>query len=230
MSGGGEGSFEDQAENWIGWAARPADAYWHFGPSFLNEVVPPQAARALEIGCGEGRVCRDLAARGHRVVGIDVSRTLIAHAHKAGPQVTFLVADAASLPFRDCLFELVVAYNSLINMPEMADAVREAARVMTQAGRLCVCVPHPMWEAGRFAGEGPDASFVVQEPYLESKFVDFEAELPGGRMRFRGWTHPIEAYSRAIEAAGLVIDMIREPPSRRTRRLPLFLFIRALKK
>jgi SAM-dependent methyltransferase len=230
VSGVRLGSFEGQAENWIGWAARPADPYWHFGPSFFNQIVPAEAARALEIGCGEGRVCRDLAARGHRVIGIDVSRTLIAHARKAGPRETYLVADAASLPFRDGLFELVVAYNSLINMPEMAAAVREAARVMAQGGRLCVCVPHPMWEAGTFAGEGSDASFVVHRPYLASTFVDFEAELEGGRMRFRGWTHPIEAYSRAIEDASLVIDMIREPPSRRTRRLPLFLFLRASKK
>jgi len=106
----------------------------------------------------------------------------------------------------------------------------EASRVLVHGGRLCICVPHPMSDAGSFAGDGPDAPFVIDKAYLESRVTDFEAALDGRRMRFRGWAHSIETYSRAAEAAGLVIDMVREPPSRRTKRLPLFLFLRAVKR
>jgi len=57
---------------------------------------------------------------------------------------------------------------------------------------------------------------------------------------FHSWCHPLEAYTRALEEAGLLIDCLREPAQRpvvvagdiveaRWRRLPLFLFLRAVK-
>jgi hypothetical protein len=59
-------------------------------------------------------------------------------------------------------------------------------------------------------------------------------------MRFRSLTHSIEWYFRALEAAGLVVERLREPPQpdeaveadpaeRRWQRLPNFLFVRATK-
>jgi tRNA G46 methylase TrmB len=54
---------EEQAQNWLAWARTPGhDVYWHYRSEFFALVAP--AGRAtLEIGCGEGRVARDLAAR-----------------------------------------------------------------------------------------------------------------------------------------------------------------------
>jgi hypothetical protein len=58
-------------------------------------------------------------------------------------------------------------------------------------------------------------------------------------MTFHGWHRPLEAYSRALEAAGLSIEAIREHAvpadiarserSKRWRRVPLFLHLRARK-
>src|SRR5262249_51410057 len=71
---------ERQADTWVGWARTPGhDAYWSYRDAFFDEIVPPPGTRTLEIGCGEGRVSRDLAARGHHVTGIDLSPTLIRH-------------------------------------------------------------------------------------------------------------------------------------------------------
>src|SRR5262245_24605603 len=61
-------SWEDQAENWLAWARTPGhDAYWSYRDLFFR-LLPAPGRRTLEVGCGEGRVARDLAARGHRVV------------------------------------------------------------------------------------------------------------------------------------------------------------------
>jgi hypothetical protein len=43
----------------------------------------------------------------------------------------------------------------------MEAAVREAARVLETRGRLCVCVTHPITDAGAFASREPDAAFVI---------------------------------------------------------------------
>ncbi len=74
--------------------------------------MPPPGHATLEVGCGEGRVARDLAARGHRVTAIDISRTLIGLAAEADGASTYLLADGVALPFAEAAFDLVVAYNS----------------------------------------------------------------------------------------------------------------------
>jgi 2-polyprenyl-3-methyl-5-hydroxy-6-metoxy-1,4-benzoquinol methylase len=77
--------WEDQAENWLAWARTPGhDAYWYYRDAFFP-LVPAPGRRTLEVGCGEGRVMRDLAARGHRVTGIDRSPALLGHASAAHP-------------------------------------------------------------------------------------------------------------------------------------------------
>ena len=56
---------------------------------------------------------RDLAARGHSSVGIDISPAMVESARGADPSIEVHLADAASLPFPDGAFDLVVAFMSL---------------------------------------------------------------------------------------------------------------------
>jgi ubiquinone/menaquinone biosynthesis C-methylase UbiE len=95
--------------------------------------VPEPGAATLEVGCGEGRVVRDLVARGHRVTGLDASPTLVSAAAQADPASRYVVGRAEALPFDDGAFELVVAYNSLMDVEDMPVAVSEAARVLAPA-------------------------------------------------------------------------------------------------
>ena len=77
--------WEREARNWIAWARTPGhNSYWQYSPAFF-EIVPAPGRATLEVGCGEGRVARDLARRGHRVSGIDASPTLIDAAREADP-------------------------------------------------------------------------------------------------------------------------------------------------
>src|SRR4029450_7186368 len=87
-------------------------------------------------------------ARAHGVVAPDASPTLAASAAAADPAGRYLVADAAALPFGDGCFDLVVAYNSLMDVDDMPAAVAEAARVLQPGRPLCVCVTHPIADAG----------------------------------------------------------------------------------
>lgn len=110
-------SWESEARNWIAWARRPGhDAYWYYRDAFFDEIVPPAGRATLDLGCGEGRVARDLSERGHRVTAVDSAPTLLAAAAKADPAGTYVLTDAAALPFKDAEFDLVVAYNSLMDI------------------------------------------------------------------------------------------------------------------
>lgn len=228
--------FEDRAETWIQWARWPLDAYWFYRDAFF-ELLPPAPRRTLEVGCGEGRVSRDLAARGYNVVGIDTSQTLIAAARAEGGE--FVVGRAEKLPFPDASFELVVAYNSLMDVDEMPEAVAEIGRILEQGGALCACITHPMIDSGRWSDQD---TFVIDKPYLARKRYEGTFERPGlPPFTFSGWVYPLETYSRALEQAGLILEALREPPApdaevaarggaARWQRLPNFLMFRATKR
>jgi SAM-dependent methyltransferase len=222
--------FEDRAATWIQWARWPHDAYWIFRDAFFELL--PEPCRTLEVGSGEGRVTRDLAARGYDVTALDASPTLLDAARAEHPEGIYVRGLAEELGFADGSFELVVAYNSLMDVEDMPRAVAEIGRVLAPGGVLCACITHPLADSGRWADDG---TFVIAEPYLERRRFEgtFEREgLPP--FTFRGWIYPLETYSRALEDAGLVIEALREPPSQREgspwQRLPNFLMFRASKR
>lgn len=125
---------------------------WYYRVPFFAHIVPAPGRQTLEIGCGEGRVARDLAARNHVVTAVDTSPTLLHYAQEADPNSRYVLADGAALPFPDGTFDLVVAYNALMDIADMPGAVREASRVLEAGGRFCVCVKHPFSDVGHFDG------------------------------------------------------------------------------
>ena len=66
---------------------------------FLRLFALPRGASILDVGCGTGRHARLLAAKGYRVLGVDLSPGMIAQAEalSAGSGAEFQVADARTL-------------------------------------------------------------------------------------------------------------------------------------
>ena len=175
------------------------------------------------------------------MTAVDTSPTLIRLAYGADPKGFYLQSDAAALPFAAGSFDLVVLYNSLMDFDDMEGGVREAARVLRHGGALCVCITHPMTDAGTFASREPDSPFVIEGSYLgERRWMEIETERDGLQMHFKGWAYSLEAYFLALERAGFMIQAVREPrvlddtldriPSEyRWQRIPVFLMFRAVR-
>jgi SAM-dependent methyltransferase len=231
------GEWDDETGNWLRWARTPGfDAYWYYRDAFFDSVLPPRPGRTLEVGCGEGRVARDLAERRHQVTAIDSAGGLVRHARDADAASTYLVAEGARLPICSNCFDLVVAYNALQVVADMRGAVRECARVLRHGGHLCFCVAHPVTDMGRWIDDTDPPRFTVRSRYFESARVADTVERDGLRMTFRGWTYTLEDYALALNDAGFAIEVIREPtptPDSRYRRwseLPLFMNVRAVRR
>jgi SAM-dependent methyltransferase len=234
-------AWERHAADWIAWARAPGhDSYWQFHRELFLELVPAPSGRTLDVGCGEGRLARDLAALGHDVVGVDASPTLLAAAREASPDLEFHLADAASLPIPDGAFGLVVAFMSLQDVDNLDATIHEAARVLAPGGRLCVAIVHPLNSAGVFADDDVgDSPFLIHGSYLDASPYTEEVERDGYTMHFESVHRPLQAYTEALTVAGLLIEQLREPRlpghaaaserSERWRRIPLFLHLRALK-
>jgi SAM-dependent methyltransferase len=232
-------SWEAHAAQWIAWARAPGhDSYWRFHRDQFLALLPAPGRCTVDIGCGEGRLTRDLKARGHRIIGIDSSPSLVAAARDADPSMDVRLADAAALPLEDQSADLAVAFMSLHDIDAMPAAVREAARLLERGGRLCLAIVHPINSAGRFEEPAADARFVIAGDYLGTFPYADTVERAGLSMTFHSRHRPLEAYCRALEDAGFLIEALREPAvpehaiaspaGRRWQRLPLFLHLRAV--
>ena len=233
-------AWEEHAPKWIAWARKPDhDSYCRFHRDAFLELLPPPPRRTLDLGCGEGRVARDLAALGYTVAGIDRSPTLVAAARAASAELEFVEGDAAALPFDDAAFDLVVAFMSLQDIDDMEGAVEESTRVLAPGGTFCAAVVHPLNSAGRFATHEPDSSFVIEDSYFEKRRYVDELERGGLSMTFVSDHRSFADYVNPLLDAGLVLERVREvtvgrdqmrqPASERWLRIPLFLHLRARK-
>jgi SAM-dependent methyltransferase len=228
--------WEEQAEAWVHWARRPGhDSYWLFHRDRFLELLPPPGDLTVDVGCGEGRLSRHLKELGHTVLAIDRSPTMVGFAREADPELDAREADAAALPLEDGAADLVVSFMSLMNTDDLEAAVQEAARVLAPGGRYCIAIVHPLNTAGAFPSREADAPFVIEGSYFEHTRKEVPVERDGLRMTFLDAHRPLEEYFRALEAASLAVERLREIPdtsndegAARWRRIPLFMHIRAV--
>ena len=194
--------WEANAQDWIAWSRAPGhDSYWRFHRDAFLPFVPLPGRLTLDIGCGEGRVGRDLARLGHRVIGIDGSPTMVkaaaTHSDSGG---SIVVGDAGVLPLRDGIADCAVAFMSLQDVDEMELAVAEVARVLSQGSRFVVAITHPLNTAGRFI-PGPDEGsrpFVVEGSWFDRKALADTCERDGFTMTFHTEHRPLQAYIDAL--------------------------------
>jgi len=232
--------WDDQAAAWAAWARAPDhDAFWRHTRWRLLELLPDPGAMTVDLGCGEGRFARELMARGHHVVGVDASFTLAHLAATHADATVTAVGDLTSLPVRDGVADSAVACMSLQDVDDLHRSVREAARVLAPNGRLTLAIVHPINSAGRFTDDAAtDSPFVIDSAYLsEFRYAD-DIDRDGLAFTFHSMHRPLEAYARALEDAGMLIETIREPAwdesqgasrSAGWHRVPAFCFIRAVK-
>jgi len=106
----------------------------------------PAHADVLEIGAGDGRLLATLAARGHRVAGIEPSAPYAASAQARGVDVAAVSIEAADEP--PASRDAVVLWHVLEHLDDPAGALRRARTWLRPGGALVVAVPNrASWQA-----------------------------------------------------------------------------------
>ena len=191
-------AWEEHANDFTAWARAPMhDSYWLYHRAQFLDLLPPPGELTLDIGCGEGRLARDLVALGHHVIALDGSPTMVENARSADPTMDVRLADAADLPLPDAVADLAVGFMSFQDIDDMPGAVVEAARVLRPGGRLCLAIVHPLNSAGQFTSREPNSPFVIGGSYLEPFGYLDEVERDGLSMSFASVHRPIQDYFAA---------------------------------
>ncbi len=202
-------------------------------PAMLARVDLQRFDRALDVGCGEGRFCRILKARGISVTGIDSSPPLLDAATRRDPSGEYHLASAEQLPFDDGCFDLVVSYMSLCDIPEFRAAISEMARVLAPTGTLLLANLSSMSTADSGIGWVRDENDQLMYWPIDRYLDEFSMRSEWTGISIINWHRPLSAYMSALLHAGLRLDFFDEPqplggdPERqeRYRRMPWFVLM-----
>ena len=109
-----------------------------FHHSVVLDALAPEATHALDVGCGEGFLARELAERVPHVIGLDPHEaTLAAAAAMAGPAVQYVVGDLRHHPFVPGSFDLVATIAALHHI-DAEEGLARLAELVRPGGALVV--------------------------------------------------------------------------------------------
>jgi SAM-dependent methyltransferase len=186
----------------------------------LARIASGNFTSALDIGCGEGRFCRKLAALGIPATGIDPTAELIAEARCRDTEGDYRIAAAEALPLGDAAFELVICYLSLIDIDDLRTAIAEITRVLAPGGTLLIA---------NLTSFNTARSGTAEQTYLD----EFAAWEEWRGIRVRNWHRPLSRYMTLLLDAGLTLRHFDEPAptggepakAKRYRKWPNFLIM-----
>ncbi len=229
------GAWDESAAEWIEWARTPGhDSYWTFHRDRLLGLVPKPGRLTLDVGCGEGRVGRDLADLGHTVVGVDASPSLTRACVEHQDGHPAILGAASQLPIADNAVDLVLGFMSFHDLDALEPAIGEVDRVLGPNGRVHLAIVHPLNSAGNWQNSEPadpsaTPTFVIDGSYLHVRRYADRVERDGLTMTFHGEHRPLSAYTNALAARGFAIERLEEvtdpDPTSKWARIPLFLHL-----
>jgi SAM-dependent methyltransferase len=114
----------------------------------IMKMLSPLRGRALDVGCGTGRVTIRLAEQGFEVDALDVEEKVIDIARRVAARrnltINFSVCDfvAQGDSFADATYDVVVCTEVLEHLENWRPVVRIMCRVLKPGGTLVITVPH----------------------------------------------------------------------------------------
>ncbi len=171
---------------------------WQGVERTLDAFVAGPPRDVLEVGCGTGHWLERVARQGHRVVGIDASRGMLARARAAVVPAGLVHARAEALPCGAARFDRLVCVNAFHHFRDAGAFLREARRVLRPGGGLLTIGLDPH--------TGKDRWWIYER---------FEGALEIDRLRYR----PTPEIREALHAAGFRdarTEVAQHRPARRT--------------
>jgi 2-polyprenyl-3-methyl-5-hydroxy-6-metoxy-1,4-benzoquinol methylase len=166
-----------------------------------QRASPREALRILDVGCGEGWLTRELAARGMRALGIDAVPELTIEAQKLGGG-EFQVLDYAAIAerqWRAAPFDAAVCNFSLLGDESVEKLVAALPWYLATGGYLIIQTLHPI----AACGEQP-----YQDGWRTGNWCGFSGDFSDPAP---GYFRTIDSWQALLKRSGFDVLECREP-------------------
>jgi len=121
-------------------------------PAIFRIIGSVEGSSILDAGCGNGYLCRLLAKRGAKPVGVDISERFIEIAKQKEARmplgITYHVGSLSNLfMLQNEAFDLVISNLVLMDVRHLAKAIKELHRILKKEGKLIFSIMHPCFSS-----------------------------------------------------------------------------------
>lgn len=102
----------------------------------------------LEVACGSGQGLGLLAQVAKKVVGVDIDPALVKIAkntYVGRNNIEIYLGNASRIPFEDKSFDLIILFEAIYYLPDVASFAQEAKRLLRPGGHLLICSANREW-------------------------------------------------------------------------------------
>lgn len=160
------------------------------------------AGRAVDAGCGSGRIIEALGRRGWQVEATDVSASMVVAARQRcqGLPVSINVCDARELKLAARTYSLVSTFWMIHWLEDARPTLQQLAGAVAPGGHLVL-----QWSCGQPRAQGFALRDTMQEVFNRPAWRDRLKDAP-----LRMYQHPLEEVSQSLTEAGFEIISTRE--------------------
>lgn len=211
---------EKAREWWNGWADRFQEEYgggetqvgMDWGPGApkdddLGLLGDLEGTRAVELGCGGAQFGIAVAEHGADVTGVDISAAQLAHARENaeeyGQDIELVESSVTDLPLASGSFDLAFSSFAFQWVEDLEACFAEAARVLTDGGRLVFSVDHPYYKL-----LDPETGELARSYFDPSPRRAHSEELDAEMVIYR---RPVSETVNLLVEAGFIAEELREP-------------------
>ena len=189
-------------------------------PNLLRISDPKAGSSILDLACGQGFFSFQMAKKGAKVVGVDISKELIqiavTQAKKEKVAVDFYVSSAHKLSIiKDKVCDTIVCVLAAQNIKELDQMLGECKRILKPKGRIIFVLNHPAFripqESDWYFNEDKKKQGRVVYTYLSEK--QFEIEMNPGKTNSAktiSFHRPLQVYVKWLSKHGFAVTRLEE--------------------
>lgn len=169
-------------------------------PALLDLIDDVKGKKVLDAGCGEGILSRELARKGTKVTGVDLSNELIEFAKQEEEReplgIKYFKSSLVSMSYlKDGEFDSVISSLVLHDLEPLDNVLREIYRVLKNGGKFYISLVHPMTKR--------------DEKYFEKSWREFDwgGEYP----TLASFHRTISDYINSFIRVGFKLEEVQEP-------------------
>ena len=191
-----------------------------------------QGLRVLDVGSGNGYLCRKLAQKGALMTGVELSDEFVTMSKQREARrplgITYYRASAAEMDFlADAAFDKVVSNYVLMDIPDYKSALQHIQRVLRPGGIFVAVISHPAFSSGPGGWVMPAPDSPRREDWYALQVDNYFQRGPhyaqwGDFDPVLGFHRPLRDYWQAFNETGFTVEGFEEPSvsERGLRELP----------